>query len=139
MRVIVFVKASDESEAGQMPTSDMLTRMNAYNEQLVDAGVMQAGEGLHPSAKGKRIRFSGTTRKVLDGPFRDAKNLIAGFWLWKVRSMDEAVQWVKKAPFEDGAEIEIRPIFETEDFGAELTPELRAQEERLRESAASNR
>jgi hypothetical protein len=139
MRAIVLVKANELTEAGQMPTTDMLTRMNAFNEQLVDAGVMQAGEGLHPSAKGKRIRFSGTTPTVLDGPFPNAKDLVAGFWIWKVRSMDEAVQWLKKAPFDKGAEVEIRPIFETEDFGDELTPELRAQEERLRATAASNR
>lgn len=138
MRVLVLVKADRTTEAGQLPSTEMLTEMNAFNEQLVNAGVMQMGEGLHPSSKGKRVRFSGTNPVVLDGPFSDAKDLVAGFWIWKVRSMDEAVQWLKKAPFDGGAEVEIRPIFETEDFGDELTPELRAQEERLRASAAAN-
>jgi hypothetical protein len=138
MRVLVLVKADSTSEAGQLPSTEMLSEMNKFNEQLVNAGVMQMGEGLHPSSKGKRIRFSGTNPTVLDGPFRNAKDLVAGFWIWKVRSMDEAVQWLKKAPFEGGEEVEIRPIFETEDFGDQLTPELRAQEERLRASAAAN-
>ncbi|HEX6215482.1 MAG TPA: YciI family protein [Vicinamibacterales bacterium] len=138
MRVLVLVKADRMTEAGQLPSTEMLAEMNAFNEQLVNAGVMQMGEGLHPSSKGKRVRFSGTNPVVLDGPFSDAKDLVAGFWIWKVRSMDEAVQWLKKAPFDGGAEVEIRPIFETEDFGDELTPELRAQEERLRASAAAN-
>jgi len=132
MRVIVFVKASKESEAGQMPSEQMLRDMGNYNEQLVKAGIMQAGEGLHPSSAGKRVRFSGTQPVVTDGPFAETKELIAGFWLWKVKSMAEAVEWLKKAPFESGAELEIRPIFEAEDFGKEFTPELRAQEERLR-------
>jgi hypothetical protein len=132
MRVMVFVKASKESEAGQMPTETLLTDMGKYNEELVKAGVMQAGEGLHPSSKGKRVRFSGADRTVIDGPFAETKELIAGFWIWKVKSMDEAVSWLKRAPFDGGTEIEIRPIFEAEDFGKELTPELRAQEERLR-------
>lgn len=138
MRVLVLVKADRMTEAGQLPSTEMLAEMNAFNEQLVNAGVMQMGEGLHPSSKGKRVRFSGTNPVVLNGPFSDAKDLVAGFWIWKVRSMDEAVQWLKKAPFDGGAEVEIRPIFETEDFGDELTPELRAQEERLRASAAAN-
>ena len=138
MRVLVLVKADRMTEAGQLPSTEMLAEMNAFNEQLVNAGVMQMGEGLHPSSKGKRVRFSGTNPVVLNGPFSDAKDLVAGLWIWKVRSMDEAVQWLKKAPFDGGAEVEIRPIFETEDFGDELTPELRAQEERLRASAAAN-
>src|SRR5262249_30756951 len=132
MRVIVIVKASKESEAGQMPSEQLLTEMGNYNEQLVKAGIMQAGEGLHPSSKGKRVRFSGRDRTVIDGPFAETKELIAGYWLWKVKSMDDAVEWLKRAPFDGGTEIEIRPIFEAEDFGKEFTPELRRQEERLR-------
>ena len=131
MRVMVIVKADKNSEAGVMPNREMLTAMGNYNEELVKAGVMQAGEGLHPTSKGKRIRFSGTQRTVIDGPFAETKELIAGFWLWKVKSMDEAVEWLKRAPF-DQTELEIRQIFESEDFGAEFTPELREQEERLR-------
>jgi len=137
MRVIVFVKASKESEAGQMPTTEILAEMGKYNEQLVKAGVMLAGEGLHPSVKGKRVKFSGSQRTVIDGPFAETKELIAGFWIWTVQSMDEAVEWLKKAPFGGGMEIEIRPIFEAEDFGRELTPELREREERLRTQIAS--
>src|SRR3954470_3612957 len=132
MRVLVIVKASSESEAGQMPDEQLLTEMGNFNEQLVNAGVMLAADGLHPSSKGKRVRFSGAERTVIDGPFAETKELIAGFWIWRVKSIDEAVEWLKRAPFGGGAEIEIRPIFETEDFGKELTPELRAQEERLR-------
>ena len=132
MRVMVIVKASKESEAGQMPDEKILTAMGKYNEQLVNAGVMQAGEGLHPSSKGKRIRFSGGNQTVIDGPFTETKELIAGFWLWKVKSMDDAVQWLKRAPFDGGAELEIRQLFETEDFGKELTPEAREREQRLR-------
>jgi hypothetical protein len=132
MRVMVIVKASRESEAGEMPTEKLLTDMGNYNEQLVKAGVMQAGEGLHPTSKGKRVRFSGTNRTVIDGPFTETKELIGGFWLWKVNSMDEAVEWLKKAPFDGGTEVEIRPIVEAADFGKEFTPELRAQEDRLR-------
>ena len=132
MRVMVIVKASPESEAGQMPTEKMLSDMGNYNEELVKAGVMLAGEGLHPSAKGKRVRFSGSDRTVIDGPFAETKELIAGYWIWQVRSIDEAVEWLKRAPFDGGTELEIRPIFEAEDFGKEFTPELRAQEERLR-------
>jgi len=132
MRVIVFVKASKESEAGQMPSERMLRDMGNYNEELVKAGIMKAGEGLKPSAVGKRLTFSGAQPIVTDGPFAETKELIAGFWIWQVKSMDEAVQWLKKAPFDAGAELEIRPFFEAEDFGKEFTPELRAQEERLR-------
>jgi hypothetical protein len=132
MRVIVLVKASKESETGQMPSEEILREMGKYNEQLVNAGVMQAGEGLHPTSKGKRIRFSGSQRTVIDGPFAETKELVAGFWIWKGKSIEDAVEWRKKAPFDGGTEVEIRPIFEAEDFGKELTPELRTQEERLR-------
>ena len=132
MRFMVIVKASKESEAGQMPSEKELTDMGKFNEELVKAGVMLAGEGLHPTAKAKRVRFSSGTTKVIDGPFAETKELVAGFWLWQVKSMEEAVEWLKRAPFDGGAEIEIRPVFEAEDFGKEFTPELRAQEERLR-------
>jgi hypothetical protein len=132
MRVMVIVKASKESEAGQMPDEKILTSMGKFNEELVNAGVMLAGEGLQPSSKGKRIRFSGANKTVIDGPFAETKELIAGFWLWKVKSMDDAIQWLKRAPFDGGTEVEIRQVFETEDFGQELTPEARAREERLR-------
>ncbi len=140
MRVMVMVKATRESEDGKMPSTEMLAAMGNFNEELVKAGVMQAGEGLHPSRKGKRVRFSGARREVVDGPFTETKELVAGFWLWNVKSMDEAVEWVKRCPnpMESDSEIEIRQVFEAEDFGAELTPELRAQEDRLRaESAAA--
>jgi hypothetical protein len=138
MRVMVIVKATAESEAGQMPSSELLGAMGDFNEQLVKAGVMLAGEGLHPSAKGKRVRFSGASRQVVDGPFAETKELIAGYWLWQVKSMDEAVEWVKRCPnpMPGDSEIEIRPVFEAEDFGAEFTPEQRAQEERLRAEMA---
>ena len=132
MRVMVIVKASPESEAGQMPSEQILTEMGKYNEQLVKAGVMLAGEGLHPSSKGKRVRFSGSQRTVIDGPFTETKELLAGYWLWQVKSIEEAVEWLKRAPFDGGTEIELRPVFETEDFGKELTPETREREERLR-------
>src|SRR5437660_12050987 len=132
MKVIVLVKASKDSEAGKMPSEQLLRDMGKFNEQLVKAGVMLAGEGLHPSSKGKRIRFSGAKRTVIDGPFAETKELVAGFWLWKVKSMEEALDWLKRAPFDGGTELEIRPIFEAQDFGEEFTPELRAQEERLR-------
>jgi hypothetical protein len=132
MRVMVIVKASRESEAGAMPSEAILAAMGKYNEQLVNAGIMKAGEGLQPTSKGKRVRFSGSERTVIDGPFTETKELIAGFWLWQVKSMDEALEWLKRAPFDGGTEIELRPIFEAEDFGKELTPELRAQEDRLR-------
>lgn len=130
MRVMVIVKASKESEAGQMPSEAELTAMGEYNDQLVAAGVMLAGDGLHPSAKGKRVRFSGKEKTVIDGPFAETKELIAGYWLWEVRSMDEAVEWLKRAPFDGGVEVELRPAFSTEDFDEAMTPELRAQEER---------
>ena len=134
MRVMVIVKASNESEAGVMPDEKLLTEMGKYNEELVKAGIMLAGEGLHPSSKGKRVRFSGANRTVLDGPFAETKELIAGYWMWQVKSMDEAVQWLKRCPnpHNEESEVEIRPVFENEDFGAEFTPELREQEERLR-------
>ena len=134
MRVMVMVKATSQSEAGEMPGTELLAAMGNFNEVLVKAGVMLAGEGLHPSAKGKRVRFSGPQRSVVDGPFSETKELVAGFWLWQVKSMEEAVEWVRRCPnpMEGDSEIEIRPVFEAEDFGAEFTPELRAQEERLR-------
>lgn len=135
MRVMVIVKATNESEAGQMPSAEMMAAMGRYNEELVKAGVMLAGEGLHPSARGRRVRFAGRERSVVDGPFAETKELIAGYWLWQVGSMDEAVEWVRRCPnpMPVDSEIEIRPVFEAEDFGAEFTPELRAQEDRLRE------
>ena len=132
MRVMVIVKASKESEAGQMPSERLLSEMGKFNEELAKAGVMLAGDGLHPSSKGKRVRFSGGDRTVIDGPFVETKELIAGFWIWQVKSMDEAVEWLKRAPFDGGTEVEIRPVFEADDFGKELTPELRAQEDRIR-------
>ncbi len=132
MRVLVAVKANKDSEAGVMPTKELLTAMGKFNEELVKAGVMLAAEGLQPSSKGKRVRFEGGKKTVIDGPFAETKELIAGFWLWQVRSMDEAIEWLKRSPFDGGAEVEVRPVFEAEDFGAEFTPELRAQEERLR-------
>jgi hypothetical protein len=135
MRVMVIVKASKESEAGIMPSTELLAAMGNYNEELVKAGIMLAGEGLHPSSKGKRIKFTGTQRKVTDGPFTETKELIAGFWIWKVKSMAEAVEWLKRCPMEEGAEVDIRPVFEAEDFGEAFTPELQAQEERLRAEA----
>lgn len=131
MRFLVIVKANKDSEAGKMPTQEMLTEMGKFNEELVEAGMMLAGEGLHPSSKGKRIKFSGDKRKVSDGPFGKPKELIAGYWLWKCDSWEEAVEWAKRIPFQEG-EVEIRQLFEMEDFGAELTSELRVQEERLR-------
>src|SRR6476620_1942251 len=131
MRVMVLVKASAESEAGVMPSTELLAAMGKYNEELIKAGVMLAGEGLRPSRDGKRVRFSGADRTVTDGPFAETKELLAGYWLWQVKSMDEAVAWLKKAPFDGGTEIELRPIFEAADFGAQLTPELREQEDRL--------
>jgi len=137
MRVMVIVKATRESEAGVMPDQKLLAAMGDFNEQLVKAGVMLAGEGLHPSSKGKRIRFSGPSRTVVDGPFAETKELIAGFWLWQVKSMEEAVEWVRRCPnpMEGDSEIEIRQVFEAEDFGAEFTPELREQEDRVRAEA----
>jgi len=136
MRVMVIVKANKDSEAGVMPSEQILTDMGKYNEELVKAGIMLAGEGLHPSSKGKRVKFNGSNRIVTDGPFAETRELIAGFWLWQVKSMDEAVEWLKRAPFDGGTELEIRQVFEAEDFGDEFTPELREQEERIRAEAA---
>jgi hypothetical protein len=133
MRVMVIVKGDKDSEAGILPKKELFAEMGKFNEQLAKAGVMLAGEGLQPTSKGKRVRFSGATRTVIDGPFTESKELIAGFWLWQVRSMEEAVEWLKRAPFDGGTEIEIRQVFEFEDFGAEFTPELREQEERIRQ------
>ena len=138
MRFAVLVKASKESEAGVMPTEKELADMGKFNEELVKAGVMLAGEGLHPSSKGVRVKFSGNKPTVIDGPFAETKELVAGFWLWQCRSLEEAVEWLKRAPFDGGAEVEIRPVFEAEDFGAEFTPELREQEKRIAEQAAAN-
>ena len=135
MRVMVIVKGTPNSEAGQMPSEELLAKMGRFNEELVRAGVMLAGEGLHPSDKGKRIRFAGGKKTVIDGPFAETKELVAGFWLWQVKSMDEAVAWARRCPDPmpgEDAELEIRPVFEAEDFGAEFTPELREQEARLR-------
>lgn len=134
MRVMVLIKANQDTEAGALPSERLLTEMGAYNEELVKAGVMLAGEGLHPSSKGKRVKFSKGKKTVIDGPFTETKELIAGFWLWRVNSMEEAVEWAKRIPNPDGteSEVEIRPVFEAEDFGDEFTPELREQEERLR-------
>ncbi|MGF6776672.1 YciI family protein [Paraburkholderia sp. GAS334] len=143
MRVMVMVKATSQSEAGKMPGTELLAAMGNFNEELVKAGVLLAGEGLHPSARGKRVHFSGSRRTVIDGPFTETKELVAGFWLWQVKSMEEAVEWVRRCPnpMEGDSEIEIRPLFEAADFGAELTPELRAREEHLRAEveAAANR
>jgi hypothetical protein len=132
MRVMVLVPADEQSEKGVMPDQKLLTEMGNYNEELVKAGVMLAGEGLHPSSKGARVRFEGDKRTVIDGPFTESKELIAGYWLWQVRDLDEAVEWIKRAPFDGGTQIELRPVFEMEDFGDAMTPELREQEERLR-------
>ena len=139
MRVMVIVKANKDSEAGVLPNQEILTKMGAYNEQLVKAGIMLAGEGLQASSKGKRVKFSGEKRIVTDGPFTESKELIAGFWLWQVRSMEEAVEWLKRAPFDGGAELEIRQVFEAEDFGENCTPELRKQEERLRQQVSTKK
>jgi hypothetical protein len=138
MRVMVLVKATKDSEAGVMPKQELLAEMGKFNEELVKAGVMLAGEGLHPSSKGARVHFSGDKRTVTDGPFAETKELVAGYWLWQVRSMDEAVEWAKRCPnpMEEGGVLEIRPVFEAEDFGEEFTPELREQEERLRAEIA---
>ncbi|MGH8462193.1 MAG: YciI family protein [Stenotrophobium sp.] len=141
MRVMVIVKASKESEAGKMPSEQLLAEMGKYNEQLVKAGIMLAGEGLQPSAKGVRVHFAGSRRSVTDGPFAETKELIAGYWLWQVKSMEQAIEWIKRCPnpMESDSDIEIRPIFEAEDFGAEFTPELREQEERLRAQMAARK
>ena len=142
MRFMVIVKASKDSEAGVLPKQKLLAEMGKFNEELVKAGVLLAAEGLHASSKGKRVRFSGANRTVIDGPFTETKELIAGFWLWQVRSMEEAIEWVKRCPnpFEEGeSEIEIRQVFEADDFGAEFTPELREQEERLRKQMSAKK
>lgn len=141
MRVMVIVKATKESEAGVMPSEKLLTAMGKFNEELVKAGVMLAGEGLHPSSKGARVHFAGDKRTVVDGPFAETKELIAGFWLWQVRSLDEAIEWVKRCPnpMNEESDIEIRPVFEAADFGAEFTPELREQEDRLRAEIAARK
>jgi hypothetical protein len=133
MRFMVIVKATPESERGAMPSTEILAAMGKYNEELVKAGVMLAGEGLHPTSRGARVRFEGKKRTVIDGPFAETKELIAGFWLWQVKSREEALEWLKRAPFQEGT-VELRQVFETDDFGAEMTPELREQEERLRSS-----
>jgi len=139
MRFMILVKANKESEAGVLPDEKILTEMGKYNEELVKAGVMLAGEGLHPSSKGARIKFSGGKFTVTDGPFAETKELLAGFWLWQVKSKEEAIAWVKRSPFGEGEEIEIRQVFEAEDFGEALTPELREQEERLRAQTAAKK
>ncbi|MEO1147665.1 MAG: YciI family protein [Cyanobacteria bacterium J06638_22] len=131
MKVMVLVKATADSEAGVMPTEEILAAMGQFNEELVRAGVMLAGEGLHPSSKGVRVQFSGKDRTVIDGPFTETKELVAGFWIWQVESMAKAIAWIKRSPFQDG-EVELRPVFEADDFGEDFTPELREQEERLR-------
>jgi hypothetical protein len=138
MRVMVMVKATKASEAGELPDEKMLTEMGKYNEELVNAGIMVAGEGLHPSSKGKRVRFSGAKRTVIDGPFAETKELVAGYWLWNVKSMDEAVEWLKRCPnpMNEESDVEIRPLFEADDFGEAYTPELREQEQRLRDEVA---
>ena len=140
MRVMVLVKANEDTEAGVMPSEELLTQMTKYNEELVKAGVMLAGEGLHPTSKAARVKFSGDKTTVIDGPFAEAKELIAGFWMWQVNSMDEAIEWARRCPNPTGeeSELEIRQVFEADDFGPELTPELREQEERLRAEAAKN-
>jgi hypothetical protein len=140
MRFMVIVKATKESEAGEMPGTELLTAMGKYNEELVKAGIMLAGDGLHPSSKGVRVRFSGTKRTVIDGPFAETKELIAGFWIWQVRSLDEAIEWVKRCPnpMNGESDIEIRQVFESEDFGEAFTPELREQEERVWAEAKKN-
>jgi hypothetical protein len=139
MRVMVIVKADKNSEAGILPSTELLTAMGKYNEELVKAGVMLAGEGLKATAHAKRVKFSGANRTIIDGPFSETKELIGGFWLWQVRSMDEAIEWLKRAPFDGGTEIEVRPVFEAEDFGPQLTPELRENEERLRQQVAGQK
>jgi hypothetical protein len=142
MRVMVIIKANEDSEAGVMPSEKLLAEMGKFNEELVTAGLMLDGEGLHPTSKGKRVKFSGGKRIVTDGPFAETRELVSGYWIWKVKSMDEAIEWVKRIPFDDetsqsDTEVEVRPIFEAEDFGAEFTPELREQEDRVRAKAAA--
>ncbi|MEO5922464.1 MAG: YciI family protein [Bryobacteraceae bacterium] len=139
MRVLVCVKASKASEAGQMPTTEQLTAMGKFNEELVKAGIMLSGEGLHPTSKAKRVKYTTKGPSIVDGPFAETKEMIAGFWMWQVRSMEEAVEWLKRCPMNEGDEVDIRPVFEAADFGAELTPELRDQEERLRAELAQRK
>lgn len=139
MRVMVIVKANKESEAGALPDTEILTKMNKYNEELVKAGIMLAADGLQPTSKGKRVRFSGEKRTVIDGPFTETKELIGGFWIWQVRSMDEAVEWLKRAPFDGGAEVEIRPVNEMCDFAENATPEVIEREQRLRQQIAAKK
>ena len=141
MRVMVFVKANKETEAGVLPSTEQLTEMGRFNEELARAGIILAAEGLQPTSKGARVRFSGTKRTVIDGPFSETKELVAGYWLWEVKSMDEAIEWVKRCPnpMNEQSEIEIRPVFEADDFGEAFTPELREQEERIRAQAAQKR
>ena len=138
MRFMVIVKADKQTEAGVLPDEKLLAEMTTYNEELAKAGIMLAGEGLHPSSKGARVRFSGKNRTVIDGPFTESKELVAGFWLWKVKSREEAIEWLKKAPFDGGTEVEIRQVFEDDDFGKDFTPELRERERRLREQGKRN-
>lgn len=138
MRVMVLVKENAQTEAGVMPDSKMLTEMNKFNQELVKAGVMLSGDGLKASSKGKRVRFEGVKRTVIDGPFPNTTELLSGYWLWQVKSMDDAVEWLKRAPFDGGAEIELRPVLEAEDFGASLTPELRESDQRMRAQVADN-
>jgi hypothetical protein len=141
MRVMVLIKANEDSEAGKMPSEQVLTQMMGFNEELVKAGIMLAGDGLHPSSKGVRVAFAGTERKVIDGPFAETKELLAGYWLWQVKSLDEAIEWVKRIPNPEGehSEVEIRPVFEPDDFGDALTPAVREQERRLREQTEGGR
>ena len=139
MRVMVIVKADKNSEAGVLPNPEVFADMNKFNEELAKAGVMLAGEGLHPTSKGARVKFEGKRRTVIDGPFAESKELIAGFWLWKVRSMEEAIEWLKRAPFDGGTEVEIRRIYEAEDFGDALSPELVEKEQRLRDQIAAKK
>jgi hypothetical protein len=139
MRVMVFVPGNDDSEAGRMPTAELIGKMMKFNQELVKAGVMLAGDGLTPTSNAKRIRFSGEERMVIDGPFTESKEIISGYWIWQVKSIDEAVEWLKRAPFDGGTEVTIRPIFSPEDFGRELTPELRAKQEQLQSDIARGR
>ena len=139
MKVMVLVPGNKDSEAGKMPTRELLAEMMKFNEALVKAGVMLAGDGLTPTSKAKRVRFSGSQRTVVDGPFAEAKEIVAGYWIWQVKSIEEAIEWLKRAPFDDGAEVTLRPIFDPDDFGQELTPELRAKQERLWAEASQQR
>ena len=139
MRVMVLFKATPESEAGELPSTEILDAMSRYNDELIGAGVLLAGDGLRPSTNGVRVRFDGPRRTVIDGPFSEAKELVAGYWVWEVRSVDEAVEWLKRAPFDGGTEVEIRPVFEADDFGEALTPELREREDRQRTTVAARR